>query len=105
MDLHVIIGWVVFVAALTIFVGIIVVTAAAFRSLSTKGGPENARHIFRSVSGGSSPERGGKASASCYWDCMNGFHWNEGWEEICAPACGLHDKHAEAFFPGSVYRL
>jgi len=102
---NVIIGWAVFVAALIIWVGLIMVIAAAFRSLSPRSSPESTTHVFRSMSAGPSPERRGTPPANCYWDCMNDFHWSEGWEELCAPVCGLQDRHAEVFYPGSVYRL
>jgi hypothetical protein len=93
MAMHVIIGWVVLVAALVSAGVVVTVIAVALRYLNRKGGPEIPGHIFVSPSRGLSPEQGSVGSAQCYWDCMSGFHWDEDWKERCAPACGLTEKH------------
>lgn len=93
MATHVIVGWVVLAAALTLAAVVIAGIAAALRSLGRKGGPEIPGHIFVNPSSRSFPELGSLGSAQCYWDCMSGFHWDEDWKERCAPACGLTEKH------------
>jgi len=94
MAMHVIIGWVVLVAALISAGVVLIVIGVAVKSLGGKSGSEIPGHIFVSSCSGLSPEQGSLASAQCYWDCMRGFHWDEDWKERCAPACGRTDKQA-----------
>jgi len=96
MAIHVIIGGVVFVAALVSLVVLVLMLAAAARSPSRKGGSEIIGHGILVPSRQLSSELRGVEAAQCYWDCMNGFHWAADWAKQCSSACGMTEERGAA---------
>jgi len=100
MAIHVIIGGVVFVAALVSLVVLVIMVAAAARSPGRKGGSETLGHGLLVPSRELSSEPRGVESAQGYWDCyrdcMNGFHWAEDWGKQCSSACGMTEERGAA---------
>jgi len=92
MEMHVIIGGVLFVAALTGAVVLVIMIAAAALSPGRKSGSKIPERMFEAPAGGLSPKQGSVEAGQCYWDCMNGFHWAEDWEKQCSEACSLTEK-------------
>jgi hypothetical protein len=91
MEVHVILGGVLFVAALVsvVVAAVMIVAALSPGRRSSNKIPER---IFEVPSGGLSPNQGSLEAGQCYWDCLSGFHWAEDWEKRCSAACGLTEK-------------
>jgi hypothetical protein len=89
MAFHIIIGAVLFAAAIVGVAFLIGMLAAAAWPLTGKGIGGIPKRSIGASSGETPREEASLEPAECYWDCMNGFRWGTDWESRCASACGL----------------
>lgn len=89
MAVHLILGGVVFVAAFVMLVGLVITIAAAARSIGQESSSQSLRRRTQVKSSELFSEKKGLHAGQCYWECMNGFHWDADWEKQCSAACGL----------------
>ena len=92
MEIHAILGGVLFVAAIVSVVVVVFMTTAAARSPEKKSSSRITGRLFGVSAGGLSLKQGSLEAGQCYWDCLSGFHWAEDWEKHCASACALTEK-------------